>query len=374
MNNPAGSEADRKEHEKLYVDIAIKNEMLTFDQIADARDIQFKIQELGINPKHLAEILVEKGYLELSQDEKIRKHIEKLRRATRIKGYTLLKKLGQGSMGTVYLATQDSLDRMVAVKVLAPFLNKNEHFVSRFIKEAKILARLNHPNIVQCIDVGKSENQYYLAMEFCDGPTVLEVLKRGGSMALERATLIALQIARALEHAYEHSIIHRDIKPDNIMMTPGGVAKLCDLGLVKDLGNSAGSTDEGSALGTPNYISPEQARGEENVDHRTDIYSLGASFYHMVTGRVPFESSNPAVVMVSHINDMPIAPKDRNPAIDNETSRIIMKMLRKNPADRHQSPTEILRELERLYAKRTGEPAPESDPVLQIRARKKRRR
>jgi eukaryotic-like serine/threonine-protein kinase len=369
----SGDSGNTGAREDLYLRIALKNGLVAEEEIAEAREVQAKIRELGVAPKPMHEILLEKGFIDEKSNQRILSKIKKIQSATRIPGYTLMGKLGSGSMGTVLKARQESLDRVVAVKVLAPFLGKNERFVNRFIKEAKILARLNHPNIVQCIDVGESQGHYYMAMEFCDGPTVLDVIQRGGKMAPERALNIVLQITQALEHAFEHEIIHRDVKPDNMMIVAGGTAKLCDLGLVKDLGNGAGSTDEGSAMGTPNYISPEQARGDEEIDHRADIYSLGASWYHMVTGRIPFESSNPASVMVAHINDMPIAPKDRNPELDNETSRIIMKMLRKNADDRYQSPSALLRDLIRLSDRYGIEPAVENAPPV-LRARRKRRR
>jgi serine/threonine protein kinase len=255
------------------------------------------------------------------------------------------------------MARQLSLDRVVAVKILAPFLQKNTKFVSRFIKEAKILARFNHPNIVQCIDVGSSDGVYYMAMEYCDGPTVLDLIRRGGRLSEERAANIILQISQALEHAYDHHVLHRDIKPDNIMMVSNGVAKLCDLGLVKDLAGSGESTDSGAAMGTPNYISPEQARGDADIDVRADIYSLGATFYHMVTGSTPFVATNPAVVMVAHINDVPLSPIERCPDLHPETSRIVTKMMRKNRNDRYQTPAQLTADLEHLLAA-LNDPAP----------------
>ncbi|MEZ6195799.1 MAG: serine/threonine-protein kinase [Planctomycetota bacterium] len=373
MSEAEASEAERRESERLYVRIALKNGLVDEDQVAEAISVQDKIRELGVSPKPLHEILLEKGFVDAAANERILRHLKKVASATRIRGYTLIERLGSGSMGTVFKARQDSLDRVVAVKVLAPFLTKNERYVNRFIKEAKVLARLNHPNIVQCIDVGESEGHYYMAMEYCDGPTVLDVIHRGGRMAPERALNIILQVARALEHAFEHEIIHRDVKPDNVMIIAGGTAKLCDLGLVKDLGSGGASTDQGSAMGTPNYIAPEQARGDETVDARADIYSLGASWYHMITGRPPFEHANPASVMVAHINDMPIAPKDRCPDLDNETSRIVMKMLRKNPDDRYQTPSALIRDLHKLAA-RYGGAVPDAVDVPIVRSRKRRRR
>lgn len=339
---------DAAERENLYVAIALKNGLVSDDQVAQARDIQRKIEALGIKAKPVGDILLEKGWVSSGDHERITSKLAKLSASDRIRGYKIQKLLGQGSMGTVYMARQLSLDRIVAVKILAPFLQKNPKFISRFIREAKVLARLNHSNIVQCIDVGNSDGTYYMAMEYCDGPTVLEILRRGGRMDEDRATRIILQVSRALEHAYDHHVLHRDIKPDNIMIVQNGVAKLCDLGLVKDLRDSGESTDTGATLGTPNYISPEQARGDEDIDVRSDIYSLGASFYHMVTGSTPFTAPNPAVVMVSHINDIPPTPRERCDDVRESTSRVIMKMMRKNRADRYQTPYELTADLEAL--------------------------
>lgn len=359
--------------DRLFVQIALKNELVTEQQISEARAIQARIAELGVSVTRLGDIFVEKGFLTQDQYDKIKVHADRLRKADMIRGYRLMSKLGKGSMGTVYKARQLSLDRVVAVKILAPFLQNNEKYVTRFIKEAKILARLNHPNIVQCIDVGVSSGKYYFAMEFCDGPTVLELIRRGGKMAEERAVRIVLQVARALDHAYQSEVIHRDIKPDNIMIIEGGTAKLCDLGLVKDMSTSGDTTDQGTTLGTPNYIAPEQARGDEHVDCRADIYSLGASLYHMVTGHTPFENDNPAVTMVAHINDVPPTPAERNPDLLGETSRVISKMMRKNADDRYQTPADLVRDLQKLHAKLSGEPAP-TGPGAAPRPRTRRRR
>jgi len=357
------------DREKYFVNIALKNDLVTMEQVREAREIQLKIEGLGVKPKDLGEILLEKGHIAEDDYLRIQTKINTLRSAVRISGYKLLEKLGQGSMGTVYKAHQVSLDRVVAVKILAPFLQQNKKFVTRFVREAKVLARLNHANIVQCIDVGVSNGQYYLAMEFCDGPTVLDLIRRGGAMDEARAVRVILQMAQALEHAYDHSILHRDIKPDNIMIVHGGIAKLCDLGLVKDLEGSGDSTDAGNTMGTPNYISPEQARGDDLVDARSDIYSLGASFYHMVTGCTPFDATNPAVVMVSHINEMPPNPRQRKSDLERETERIIQKMMRKNPNDRFQNPQELIADLEKLLAKLSGV----SGRVV-VKTRKRKRR
>ncbi len=365
----AAGESDARRDE-LFWKIALKNSLVTREQVRECREIQRRIEDLGVSAKPIGDIMLEKGFVDREVHDRILAKIAALGASHRIEGYKLQEKLGQGSMGVVWRARQISLDRIVAVKILAPFLQKNERFVSRFLKEAKVLARLNHPHIVQCIDVGRSHGLYYFAMEYVDGPTVGSIVKRGGRMADERATRIILQVAMALDHAFEHSIIHRDIKPDNIMIASGGVVKLCDLGLVKDLDTGGDTTDTGTTLGTPNYISPEQARGDEFIDQRSDIYSLGATYYHMVTGVTPFQYENPAATLVAHLNEVPKTPRERVPELSAETSRIISKMLRKNPDDRYQRPSQVVADLEKHLARLTGE----GDPLLLIRPRRRRRR
>ncbi len=343
---------DDLDRENLFLRIALTNQLVTEAQLDECRNVAKQIAALGVRRKSVPEILLEKGLIAPEAWEKIRQHIERLSHALCIPGYRLQQKLGQGSMGTVYKALQLSLDRTVAIKILAPFLADNRAFVERFLREAKALARLNHPNVVQGIDVGSVGGLHYFVMEYCDGPTVLSLIRQDGALDEDRAVGIIAHVARALEHAARHDIVHRDIKPDNIMIVEGGVAKLCDLGLAKELSADGSGSEAGAAMGTPNYISPEQARGDPAIDRRSDIYSLGATFYHMLTGVPPFEGPSAAVVMVKHISEPPLPPRKRRPDIDPETERIVLRMLSKRPEYRHQTPTELLDELEALAERR----------------------
>jgi serine/threonine-protein kinase len=185
---------------------------------------------------------------------------------SRIGGYELLATLGKGGMGVVFKARQVSMDRVVALKVLPPHLAENEAFVQRFLREARSAAKLNHPNVVQGIDVGQAEGHYYFAMEFVDGSTVKEMIKQQGRLDEKTALNIVGAVARALEHAHEHGIIHRDIKPDNIMVTRKGEVKLADLGLARTTEKPDTMTIEGTALGTPYYMAPEQVRAQADID------------------------------------------------------------------------------------------------------------
>jgi len=281
-----------------------------------------------------------------------------------IGGYRIIEKIGAGTMGTVYKAKQVSLDRVVAIKVLSPHRARNKEFVEQFLREARSVARLNHPNVISGIDVGEVDGLRYFVMEFAAGLTVGELLKRGGALDEGRVVRIAIQIARALEHAHEAGLVHRDIKPDNILITRNGSAKLCDLGLAKD------RPEKGRALGTPHYISPEQAEGVEEVDIRADLYSFGATLYHMLTGRTPFQGKAKAV-MVRHLSEAPKPPRQIDPDISEEMERIVLKLMEKKREDRYQSPKHLLGALEEYEAARRQQ---EASPVVHVRRVRRRRR
>lgn len=364
------SEPQLPDDEQLFLRAARRQGLITLSEEAEARELQEKMRGLGLVPKPIGEILLERGALTNEQKGVIDEQVDKVRESFRIPGFKLLKRLGKGSMGTVYMARQIGLDRVVAIKILARFLAENHAFVRRFMKEARVIGKLNHPNIVQGFDAGEVGGTYFFAMEYCSGPTLLSILQRGGAMDQDRAIHIITQTARALDHAHKQGLVHRDVKPDNIMLTEGGVAKLCDLGLAKDVSRASGSTEKGATMGTPNYISPEQARGEETIDIRSDIYSLGATFYHMVTGTPPFEGPNPTVIMVKHVSEPPISPRARNPELGPEVEEIVLRMMAKNPLDRYQTPHDLLVDLENLRAARSGAPLPFPPPA---RAAKKRR-
>jgi serine/threonine-protein kinase len=277
------------------------------------------------------------------------------RSRTRIKGYEMVSKLGQGATGAVYRATQLSLDRPVALKVLSPALAADETYIQRFLREARAVAKLNHPNIIRGIDVGRSGGWYYFAMEFVDGPTLAEVLRDRGPVEEPRALRIIEDIAKALEHAHRHGLIHRDVKPDNIMITAVGDAKLCDLGLAKSMaGDAGGSETKGMAVGTPHYISPEQALGDE-VDIRSDIYSLGGTLFHALTGRTPFLGGEPRVVMTKHVTEPVDDPRDYRPEISEPTAFMVLKMMEKDSGDRYTEPVHLLDDVKAI---RRGEPPP----------------
>jgi eukaryotic-like serine/threonine-protein kinase len=335
--------------------IAIRENICTFEQVKECLDIQSKLRGLGIEPKKLGEILIEKGYLSPDQAVQVAKAQTASAAAgasgkVTIPGYELISKIGQGAMGTVYKAKQLSMDRVVAIKVLSSRYSKDRTFVERFLREARAVAKLNHENIISGYDVGEANGHHYFVMEYVDGAPVTSLMKQSGRLEEQRCLKIAVQVARALSHAHKHGIVHRDIKPENIMLTSAGGAKLCDLGLAKQTKGDADVTMDGTSVGTPNYISPEQARGEEKIDIRSDIYSLGASLYHMAVGSPPFSGANPMVVMTKHVTEFPEPPKKRCPAISDGCSALVMKMMQKRREDRPQDPEALIHDLERLLS------------------------
>jgi serine/threonine-protein kinase len=271
-------------------------------------------------------------------------------------------------MGSVYRALQVSLDRTVALKLLDPRTAGSATALRRFEREAMAVSRLNHPNIVAALDVGEENGIRYLVMEFVPGRDLAQML-REGPLEEHRAIGIAIQVARALDHAHRNDIVHRDIKPANVIVTPEGVAKLGDLGLAKHMEGDASQTEEGVAMGTAFYVSPEQARGERRIDIRTDIYSLGATLYHMVTGRVPFPGPNPAVVMTRHLND-PLEPADAvNPAVSRATVQVLEKMMAKDREQRYQTPADLIADLQAWLEGRLV-----VQPRIDLRPRRRHRR
>jgi len=266
-------------------------------------------------------------------------------------GYELVQKLGRGAMGAVFRARQVAADRTVALKVLPPRLAQDKSFVDRFLREARAAAKLNHPNIVEAIDVGYAEPYYYFAMEYVDGISLKTVLGARNSLPQERALEIAHDIARALGHAHEAGIVHRDVKPDNIMLAAGGMPKLADLGLARAaVGDNRQLAESGKAIGTPDYISPEQARGDEDIDGRTDIYSLGATLYHMLVGQPPYAGNSSVEVMSKHLTEPPPDPRELNTGISPRVSEVIRRAMAKHREQRYQTMAAMRRDIERILS------------------------
>jgi len=325
--------------------------MATPDQIDDARKQA---------PLPVAEALVKMGVITALQRETVEKKLEAQREGTELGGCRLLKKIGEGGMGAVYLAEDPARKRKVAIKVLPKRHASDAEFLKRFRREAEAATRLDHPNIVQAYSAGEERGHHFYVMEYCEGESLRKRIERLKFLPAPDACALVLQMARGLKHAHDQGVIHRDVKPDNIIVTPAGVAKLLDLGLAKNLEDTKASfrTVTGAALGTPHYISPEQARGDKDVDGRSDIYSLGATFYHLITGQVPFQGSSIFEIIQKHLMEQLADPRDVRPEIPESVVQVVRKMLAKSPADRHAGCAELINDLDRILAKQAPLTAP----------------
>jgi len=264
--------------------------------------------------------------------------------------YELIEKIGGGGMAIVYKAKCHLLNRYVAVKILRSEFTDDEEFVKRFRVEAQAAASLSHPNIVSIFDVGHEGNIHYIVMEFINGVTLKEYINRQGVLPWREAANIAIQICSALEQAHKNHIIHRDIKPHNIMITKEGIAKVTDFGIARAV-SSATITMVGSTIGSVHYFSPEQARGSI-TDEKSDLYSLGITIYEMVTGKVPFDGESPVAIALKHIQEKAERPSDANPSVPKGVNDLIVKSIKKDQSLRYQNASEMLSDLQRTL----GEP------------------
>lgn len=256
--------------------------------------------------------------------------------------YKLLKKIASGGMADIYLATDLKLSKEVAIKILSPLHSNDRAFVVRFKREAQILAKLNHPNIVSIYDWGMFDDQYFISMEYVRGQSLKEIIEKKGPLNPEVAANYAIQICNALEVAHKNNLIHRDIKPQNIMINSEGLVKVTDFGIAKILGGDETKTI--NIIGTAHYVSPEQAKGEL-LDYRTDIYSLGIVIYEMLTCDVPFRGDNPIDISLKHINETPIRPSILIKDIPKKLDKIVMHCLEKNPSQRYDNAQSLKKDL-----------------------------
>ena len=249
--------------------------------------------------------------------------------------YELLEKIGDGGMATVYRARCTLLDRIVAVKILKEEYAQDIVLVQKFKSEAQAAARLSHPNIVNVYDVGEDNGFHFIVMEYVEGTNLKEYIREKGPLTPDEAVRIALMICEGLIRAHEKGLIHRDIKPHNILLTRDGTAKVADFGIAR-AANSVTITYSGDMVGSVHYVSPEQARGEP-VNSTSDIYSLGCVLYEMVIGRVPFDADSPVTVALKHIHERPVPPSVINDAVPSGLEEVIMTAMEKKPGYRYQS-------------------------------------
>jgi len=334
----------------IFGRIAVEQGLCTDAELR--RSLEELKHRIKISPITLKDLMIDLGYITVTQAKRLGKTITESKAvAHQIPGYKILGKLGAGAMAIVYKGVQLSLNRTVAIKVLPKRFSENPEYVERFYKEGQAAGKLNHNNIVQAIDVGEAGGYHYFVMEYVEGKTIYNDLAKGSVFPEEDALDIITQVAHALNHAHACGLIHRDVKPKNIMINAAGVVKLADMGLARETTDiETAKSEKGKAYGTPYYIAPEQIRGEMDIDGRADIYGLGATLYHMVTGRVPFMAEDPSDVMRKHLREKLIPPDHINTKLSSGISEVIEIMMAKRKEDRYNDVPELLADLEAIQS------------------------
>ncbi|MBA4547505.1 Stk1 family PASTA domain-containing Ser/Thr kinase [Thermoactinomyces intermedius] len=258
--------------------------------------------------------------------------------------YEIVSRVGGGGMAVVYKAKDVLLNRYVAIKVLSESLSNDSEFIRRFSREAQAAASLSHPNIVNVYDVGRDHFTHYIVMELVEGPTLKQYIQERGPLPVQEAATIAVQICDGLAHAHENQIVHRDIKPHNILLGPNGRAKVTDFGIARAASSST-ITQQGSVMGSVHYFSPEQARGGV-IGEKSDLYSLGIVLYEMLTGRIPFDGDSAISIALKHLQETPEDPRKYNSNIPDNVAEIVMKALSKNPEDRFESARDMMKSIQ----------------------------
>jgi serine/threonine-protein kinase len=361
---------------KTFLDNIVASGLMNRDEVARAIE--------GLPPtdraKTVARYLVETGRLTKFQAEKLL--------AGRTDGfilgqYRVLEELGRGGMGRVYKAVHQTMGRFVALKLLAPDLTRTERAREFFEREVKAAAKLNHPNIVTAYDANQAGDRFFLVMEYVDGPNLSQLVREQGPLPVEQACEYIRQAALGLDYAHELGLIHRDVKPSNLLVqqtNTGPQVKILDFGLalVTAADSAGGDSSLGTAqtvLGTPDYVSPEQAKNQYRVDGRSDLYSLGCTFYYLLTGEPPFTGGTALEKMIRHGSEAPVSVQTKRPGIPDAVAGIVHKLLAKNPKWRYQRGSELAAELAALVSKKLDWSAParprpkpkrRSDPAVSL--------
>ena len=331
--------------------LAVERGLATPEQVRDCQDAQKKaVDTLGIQID-LVEMLQKRGIFDPDAAKELKTAVSiETGDSRRIGDYEVVAKIGAGGMGAVYKAKKLDTGEQVALKLLPPQM-ATTGMVARFKRESGIAASLDHENIVKFVEFGqdKKKGMWFCALELVEGEDLNKYLARHGILSEEETVRIVRQIAMGLQHAYHNGLVHRDVKPQNIMVTPDGTAKLLDLGLARQVGAEATHlTQTGHFVGSPSYASPEQATGERDIDTRSDIYSLGATMYRMVTGKPPFSGASTAKLLYQHVHSKLKWPGDVNTELSDDICQVIAKMMAKSPDDRYQEPNELLADLDAL--------------------------
>ncbi len=352
-----------------FGEIAVARGWATESAVAEALAAQAELARLGL-PERIGEILRKRGHLTADQVREVLLAQGAGPLRDLLPGFEILEKVGQGGMGAVYRARRRSDGAPVALKLLPPHLGREPGALSRFLREAEAAAALRHPNIVAGLDAGCVDGQHYVAMEFVEGESLEARLRRGAPLPEPEALAIGEAVAAALDYAHARGLVHRDVKPGNILIGRDGAVKLCDLGIAKSLdADSTAITRTGFGIGTPQYAAPEQARGDPAADARADLYALGATLFHAAVGRPPYDGATAADVAARHASAPVPDPSRGNPALSPGTARLIGRLLAKDPAARPASAAAVLEEIRRLRngapqtASLGGAPAPPPRPI-----------
>ena len=333
--------------------LALEGRVLTHDELRHCLEDRSRRKSAG-EPAELRDVMIELGYATVTQVERLEEALG-IGAADddnrQIRGYQLLEKVGEGRTSVVFRARQLGLDREVAVKVLSSQFSEDREAVRRFRRQARILGRLDHAALPRVIDVGESRGRHFITLSYIEGLTVRERLMDGERFDEHGAVQLALQIARGLAHMHARGYVHRDVKPAKIRLAVDGQAVLTGVGLARERDNERMvEAEAGKAFGTPYYMSPEQIRGDEHIDGRADVYGLGATLYHMVTGQVMFEAETSQGVMRKHCDER-ITPPDRlRPRLAAGVNVAIARMVAKRPDDRYRDMNAVVVELEHILA------------------------
>jgi len=355
--SPGGEPPEKPEREPespgtdvRFAETAVQRGLLSPEQLEECKRSQERLRNQG-KERHIAEVAVTKNFLSESQADDITKDFLPPQVPQMVGNYRIVSKIGEGGMGAVYKAKHIKLGNYAAVKFLPAELAKDENFVRRFEREAEMAAQLTSSYSVRTFDVGEVDGCHFILMEFVEGESLDDLLKRERRIDEKRALQITRDVARALEEAHEMGVIHRDIKPANILLTRRGVPKLTDLGIAKNIeADDLGLTATGAVVGTPSYMSPEQAQGLPDVDARSDVYSLGATLYRMVVGELPFKGNTPQNMMYKIATEPVPDPLLRNPQLSQEAAALICKMMAKDRDQRYQTMSEVITDIEALLA------------------------
>ncbi len=349
-----------------FAEVAVEKGMLTPGQRDECVAAYEQISGHGVTLS-FGSLCRQKGYLTRAQIAEVRQELRKRGILPRLGEYEIIEKVGSGGGGSVYRAWQKSRGRTVAIKVLSASLARDRRTLERFKREAELTLRLDHPNIVKTYEVGEVNGYHFIAMEYVEGIPVSNMIANG-PLDEQQALRIVRDIAEALRAAHEVGIVHRDVKPSNIMITRSHAAKLTDLGLSKSLRDeSRGLTSSDDIIGTPLYMSPEQFDSSRQVDERSDIYSLGATFYHMLTGRVPFDGQSVLELVRAQDAAERVDPRNVNPKVSYEAAALCRRMMAKSPAGRHRNAAALIEEMDRITPT-TGVAPADSTVMLRPRA------